>query len=82
MCKVTPLFARYARQFDCPIYGARLIRLPDGRFQMEITDALVVPRDSDGKIDVAGTMQVVTGIIETWIREHPEQWMWLQRRWR
>ena len=39
-------------------------------------------RDADGKIDVEGTMQVITGVIEGWVREHPEQWLWLHRRWR
>jgi KDO2-lipid IV(A) lauroyltransferase len=27
-------------------------------------------------------MQLVTSIVESWIREHPEQWLWIQRRWR
>jgi KDO2-lipid IV(A) lauroyltransferase len=27
-------------------------------------------------------MQMVTTIIEGWVREHPEQWLWLHRRWR
>jgi lauroyl/myristoyl acyltransferase len=35
-----------------------------------------------GKIDVAATMQVITSIIEGWVREHPEQWIWAHRRWR
>ena len=42
----------------------------------------VAPRDAAGKIDVAATTQLITGIIEGWVREHPEQWLWLQRRWR
>jgi KDO2-lipid IV(A) lauroyltransferase len=27
-------------------------------------------------------MQAVTSVVEGWIREYPEQWLWLHRRWR
>ena len=77
-----PLLARLARHFDCPIVGARIIRLPGNRFTGEITEDIVPARDAEGKIDVAATMQVVMGVIEGWIREHPEQWLWQHRRWR
>jgi Kdo2-lipid IVA lauroyltransferase/acyltransferase len=77
-----PLLARLARQIDCPVHGTRAIRLPNHRFRLELTEATTPARDSDGKIDVAGTMQVITSIIEGWIREYPEQWLWLHRRWR
>jgi Kdo2-lipid IVA lauroyltransferase/acyltransferase len=81
-CKVNPLPARLARQFDCPIYGSRAIRLADGRFRLELTDPLRAPRDDSGKIDVAATMQMITWVVEGWVREHPEQWTWMHRRWR
>ncbi|HEX5211332.1 MAG TPA: lipid A biosynthesis lauroyl acyltransferase [Pseudolabrys sp.] len=77
-----PLLARLARHFDCPIVGARIIRLPDNRFTGEITEDIVPARDSEGRVDVAATMQIVMGVIEGWIREHPEQWLWQHRRWR
>ena len=35
-----------------------------------------------GKIDIQGTMQAVTSVVEGWIREYPDQWLWLHRRWR
>jgi KDO2-lipid IV(A) lauroyltransferase len=41
-----------------------------------------MPRDPTGKIDVQAAMQKITGIVEGWVRERPEQWLWLQRRWR
>jgi KDO2-lipid IV(A) lauroyltransferase len=81
-CKANPLIARLARQLECPIYGLRMVRLPGNRFRSEITEAIEPMRDAEGKIDVAGTMQVITSIVEGWVREHPEQWLWLHRRWR
>lgn len=81
-CRASSMLGRVARLFECPIYGARVIRLPDRRYRFEITEPLIPPRDHEGKIDVAGTMQIVTSMIESWIREHPEQWMWTHRRWR
>ena len=81
-CKANPMIARLARRFECPIHGTRVVRLPHNRFRVELTDAIEPPRDRDGRIDVAGTMQVITSVVEGWIREHPEQWLWLHRRWR
>jgi KDO2-lipid IV(A) lauroyltransferase len=82
-CQTTPLLAQLARHFDCPIHGLRVVRLAnnDG-FWVEITDAIEPVRDAAGLIDVQGTTQVMTSVIESWVREHPEQWLWLHRRWR
>jgi KDO2-lipid IV(A) lauroyltransferase len=82
-CKANPLIALLARQTECAIRGTRVVRLPDGnRFRCEITDPIEPPRDADGRIDIQGTMQAITTVIECWVREHPEQWLWLHRRWR
>lgn len=81
-CKVNPTLGQFARRTECAIHGARAVRLPAGRFRLELTDALVPPRDSDGRIDVPGTMQMATSMIEGWVRQHPEQWLWMHRRWR
>ncbi|EJW12365.1 Lipid A biosynthesis lauroyl acyltransferase [Rhodovulum sp. PH10] len=81
-CKVSPLIAMLAREFECPIHGVRIVRLPHGAFTGEITEAVTPVRDGEGRIDVRGTMQAITDVVELWVREHPEQWLWLHRRWR
>jgi KDO2-lipid IV(A) lauroyltransferase len=81
-CKANPFLARLARNVDCPIYGARVIRLPDHRFRFEFTGPIEPCREGDGRIAIQPTMQMITTIVEGWIREHPEQWLWLHRRWR
>lgn len=75
-------FAKLARQYDCPVHGARAIRLPDNRFHVEMTPPIDLPRDSEGLIDVLAATEVINAIIEGWIREHPEQWLWVHDRWR
>jgi KDO2-lipid IV(A) lauroyltransferase len=81
-CLASPLIAKLAREFECPIHGIRVVRLPRGRFRAELTEAVTPARDAEGKIDVKRTMQVITSVIEGWVREYPEQWLWLHRRWR
>jgi Kdo2-lipid IVA lauroyltransferase/acyltransferase len=77
-----PLLARLAGHFDCPIHGARIVRLPDHRFRAELSEEIKPARDPRNKVDIAATMQIITSVIEGWIREHPEQWLWMHRRWR
>jgi KDO2-lipid IV(A) lauroyltransferase len=77
-----PLLARLARRFDCPVHGARAIRLPGNRFRLELTEAIELKRDAKGQVDIDAATQQVNDIIEGWIREHPGQWLWHHRRWR
>jgi Kdo2-lipid IVA lauroyltransferase/acyltransferase len=81
-CKANPTIARLARQFDCPVVGVRVVRLPDRRFRIAAEGPFTLPRDADGRIDVPQSTQLITTVIEHWIREHPEQWLWFHRRWR
>jgi Kdo2-lipid IVA lauroyltransferase/acyltransferase len=82
-CLANPLIALLARQTEAPIHGLRVVRKPDGNsFSVDITDPVEPARDADGRIDIKGTMQAITAVVEGWVREHPEQWLWLHHRWR
>ena len=83
VCKASPLIAQLARHIDCPIHGVRVVRLADrNKFWAEVTDPIEPTRDAEGKIDVAATTQVIANVVESWVREHPDQWLWQHRRWR
>lgn len=83
VCKASPLIAQLARHLDCPIHGVRVVRLADrNRFWGEVTDPIEPVRDAEGKIDIAGTTQAIANVVEAWVREHPDQWLWQYRRWR
>lgn len=77
-----PVLGKFARYFDCSVHGVRVIRLPGHRFRLELTPPLDLPRGPDGAVDVAGAMAAMTRVVEGWVREHPEQWLWMHRRWR
>jgi len=82
-CRANPLVAMLARQTELPIYGMRVVRKPDGNsFWGEVSAPIEPVRGADGRIDIAGTTQAITALIESWIRQYPEQWLWLHRRWR
>ncbi|MGH6677664.1 MAG: lipid A biosynthesis lauroyl acyltransferase, partial [Bradyrhizobium sp.] len=80
--RANPTLARLLRQVECPVHGVRIIRQPGHRFRTELTEEIAPVRDASGRIDVQGMTQAITTVIEGWIREQPEQWLWLHRRWR
>lgn len=80
-CRTNPLLPKLARQFDCEIYPARSIRLPNGRYRLELQPRLDLPKTAAGTIDIDASCQKLNDIVEGWVREHPEQWMWFHRRW-
>lgn len=79
---INPLFARFVRIFDCPFHGSYVSRMPDGRLRLNVTEAIEPARDEHGRVDLDRTMQTIASTIESWVRGHPEQWLWMHRRWR
>lgn len=76
------IVARLARAFDCPVHSVRAIRQADGFIDVEVSKPLDLPRDAAGAIDVAAANKMIHGIIEGWVREHPDQYLWQHNRWR
>ncbi|MEO0999011.1 MAG: lipid A biosynthesis lauroyl acyltransferase [Pseudomonadota bacterium] len=79
---VNPIVAKLVRHFDCPLVGARAIRRDGARFTLEMTAPLDLPRDARGRVDEVATTRMMSEVVEGWVREHPEQWLWMHRRWR
>jgi len=73
--------AMIARRVGARIWLARCIRLNnESYFEIQLKE-LRVPRTSNHGQDVRETMAVMQQQFEVWIKEHPEQWMWSNRRW-
>jgi Kdo2-lipid IVA lauroyltransferase/acyltransferase len=81
-CETSPLLPKLARQYDCDVYPAHCIRLPGGRFRLEVGERIDLPRNAAGVVDVAATAQLLNDVVETWVRADPGQWMWFHKRWK
>ena len=76
-----PALAELALRFDCPVVPVRVERLEGARFRITIDPPLDLDVTGERRADIAAAMVKVNGIIENWVREHPEQWLWLHNRW-
>ena len=73
----TPLSAaEWALKYDAvmiPVFG---LRQPDGlTFRLHVAD--VIPNGEPSEM-----MQTYNDVVEAVVREHPEQWFWVHRRWK
>ena len=61
--------------------AAKVERLEGTHFRLTIYPPLRIEKSGERERDVLALMTRVNAIIEGWIRERPEQWLWLHRRW-
>ncbi len=73
--------AQFALRLSCNIYPCRVERLAGCRFRVTVLPPLDVHRTGDLQADARRIMTEANKIIEGWIRERPEQWLWIHRRW-
>ena len=73
--------AQLALRFGCPLVPVRVERLGPARFRVASFEALALPQSGDRQADTIAVMAALNEILEGWIRDRPEQWLWLHRRW-
>ncbi|MEE8548810.1 MAG: lipid A biosynthesis lauroyl acyltransferase [Alphaproteobacteria bacterium] len=76
-----PALAQLALKFDCPVVPIKVERTHGAHFSISVLPPLELPATGDRQADVKAGMTLVNRIIEGWIRENPEQWLWVHRRW-
>lgn len=76
-----PALAELALRYRLPILPARCERLAGARFRVTILAPLQPPASGDRAADVLALTTTANGLLESWIRARPEQWLWLHRRW-
>ncbi len=73
----TSVPARLAQRVGTPMVPAYCIRKGPGHYEIQIDDP--VPAAGCGELEIT---QRLNGLLERKIREYPEQWLWMHRRWK
>jgi Kdo2-lipid IVA lauroyltransferase/acyltransferase len=81
LAMTTSALASLALRFDCDVLPARVERLGGARFRLTVFPPLPLPHGGNRHGDVAVLMAQVNETLEAWIRDRPEEWFWVHRRW-
>ncbi len=77
----TPFAARLAIRTGALVLPCRAVMTPDLRYRV-IYDPPIDPREfGSGETAVGALTQAMMKATELWIREDPDQWLWMHRRW-
>ena len=76
-----PALAQLALRQDLAVLPVHCERLAGASFRVTFMEPLSYRKSGDHSIDVTAMMGQVNEMLEDWIRERPEQWLWLHHRW-
>jgi Kdo2-lipid IVA lauroyltransferase/acyltransferase len=75
--------ARIALRTDAPIVPAFIVREGrSARHRVHVLPILEVERTGDFQEEVRRNTQRFTEVFEEMVRRHPEQWLWMHKRWK
>jgi KDO2-lipid IV(A) lauroyltransferase len=78
----TGALAAFHLKTGAPIVPMFCEPLARGRYRMTYHEPLIFERTADRAADVLKITQTCTNMIERRIRERPEPWFWIHRRWK
>lgn len=77
-----PVFVQLAQRYNCPIVPVRCERIKGCKFKLTICDSIDINDRGYHPRSIEDVIIETQNIVEGWIAEKPEQWIWLHRRWR
>lgn len=78
----TPTLALLAIRTGAPIVPFRSVPGPDGSWRIIYQPPMFADPEAERGAEVLRVTAQCTAIIEEWVRDHPELWLWMHRRWK
>ncbi|HET6900429.1 MAG TPA: lysophospholipid acyltransferase family protein [Vicinamibacteria bacterium] len=78
----TTVAAALAVKTGCALVPVHCEARPDGRYTFVYGRPIEWTTTGSRETDIARLTQELTSEIERWVRAHPEQWLWMHRRWK
>jgi KDO2-lipid IV(A) lauroyltransferase len=77
-----PAASLMARRAHAPVVTVLATVLPNGKVRARVEGPFPVPRSGKIATDVRDHTQTLSAVVERYVRDNPEQWLWLHRRWK
>jgi KDO2-lipid IV(A) lauroyltransferase len=77
---VGPVLLSY--KTDSPIFPMAIVRIAGNRYRIIIKPPVELTFSGNREKDVRDVTQTCTRVLESIIREYPDQWLWMHDRWR
>jgi KDO2-lipid IV(A) lauroyltransferase len=75
--------ARLARRTGAPVVPAFIVREGrTARHRVHVLPMMYVQRTGDPELDVRRATQQFSDVFESMVRQYPEQWLWVHKRWK
>ncbi|KRA59461.1 lipid A biosynthesis acyltransferase [Caulobacter sp. Root655] len=79
--RTAPGPTRLAIRFGTVLQPMSVQRVKGARFRAVVHDPIVLPDSGDRTADIEAGVKLVNAFMEDRIRERPEEWFWVHRRW-
>jgi KDO2-lipid IV(A) lauroyltransferase len=73
---------RLAMRYGIPVFVATTARRDDNTHYVSISERLPLDDTGDHERDLVKNVEKANAVISGAIRQNPEQWVWMHRRWR
>jgi KDO2-lipid IV(A) lauroyltransferase len=79
--RTAPGPSRLAIRFGTVLQPMSVQRVKGARFRAVVHDPIHLPNTGDRTADIEAGVKLVNAFMEERIRERPEEWFWVHRRW-